>query len=69
MFVSAAAAELGDCDDDDDDDENVRAVIEQPQLLPTDALPHTEEILLQYKTLRSDLSLSSYSLTGRFSFF
>ena len=46
MFTTA---ELGDCDDDDD----VRTVMEQPRLLPMDAVRHTEDIVQEYKTLRS----------------
>jgi len=44
-----AAAELGDCEDED----SIRNFIEQPQLLPRDAVQHSEDIIREYKTLAS----------------
>jgi len=42
-------AELGDCEDDD----SIRYFIEQPQLLPRDAVQHSKDIIEEYKTLGS----------------
>ena len=58
FFCVNFAADLGDYEDGAD----VETVIKQPHLLPNAAHQHTEEIVQEYKTLRSAGFLSFLSI-------